>query len=570
MAEKAISDKWDREVDMLVFGAGMGGMASALVARCEGLDVLVYEKTNYVGGTTATSGGATWVPGNSQSKRTDFPDDIEAGRTYLQAEMGDDITGLREAYLTTGATALDYFEKNTEVKYKASAPYPDYHAEQPGGAAGGRSLSPIPFDGRLLGKDFEKLRPPIPEFMVLGGMMVARNEIEYLIRPWRSLTAFSIAAKRLGRYALDRIKYSRGTHLVLGNALAGRLFYSCLKKGVQFRLNSTLVDLIVENNRVVGARVLIEGKQEKIRARRGVVLATGGAGASRKWRDALAGQPIPHTQVLEGSTGDGLDAGIALGGVVDKAGLGSFWWFPSSQVTYPDGRVAMFPHLRDRPKPGLIAINGSGRRFVNEANSYHDFVSAMFKSNQTTPTIPAWLICDRSFVRNYGLGVIHPVWQNLSHFIKMGYVISAPTIRELAEKIGVDPKAVAEEIESHNQAAITGLDTAFGKGEKAFNRHNGDKHHPGPNPCLKAIEDAPFFAVPVYPAPLGVSAGLRTTIDAQVLNASGVPIEGLYACGNDMRSPLQGHYPGPGSTLGPGIIFAYRAAMHAVASTTEP
>jgi succinate dehydrogenase/fumarate reductase flavoprotein subunit len=569
VAKKAISMQWDREVDVLVFGAGMAGMASALVAKCEGLDVLVCEKSHLVGGTTATSGGATWVPGNSLSHQTSNPDSVESGRTYLDAEMGPDRSGLREAFLTTGAEAIDYFERNTDVKFKASDPYPDYHAEQPGGAAGGRALSPIPFDGRLLGLDFEKLRPPIPEFMVLGGMMVARNEIGYLIRPWRSFTAFKITVKRVLRYAIDRLKFQRGTHLVLGNALAGRLFYSCLRKDVEIALNTQLVELVTEGERVVGALVDNGGQSRAIRARRGVVLATGGCGANRKWRDELAGQPVPHTQVLDEATGDGLDAGISAGGVVEKAGIGSFWWFPSSRIEYPNGQTAMFPHLRDRPKPGLIAVNALGRRFVNEADSYHDFANAMFRSNEQAPSIPAWLVCDRAFLRNYGLGVIHPVWQRISYFEKIGYVTSAATLSALAQKICVDEKALVEEVHRHNQDAIAGIDTAFGKGSKAFNRHNGDKAHGGSNPCLKPIEHGPFFALRVYPAPLGVSAGLTTNDDCQVLNASGDPIEGLYACGNDMRSVLRGHYPGPGSTLGPAIVFAYRAAMHAAGSHSQ-
>jgi len=569
MATKAMVASWDREVDLLVFGAGMGGMAAALVGKCEGLEVLVCEKTAQVGGTTATSGGTTWIPGNSLSRKTQHPDNIAAARTYLDGEIGPDPSPLREAYLTTGAEAIDYFERNTEVRFKANDPYPDYHAEQPGGAAGGRALSPLPFDGRLLGKNFAMLRSPIPELMVFGGMMVARDEIKHLIRPWRSLFAFSLATRRLFRYLFDRLRYRRGTRLVLGNALAGRLFYSCRQKNVEIALNAKLVELVANGDRIDGAIVEAAGARRSIRARRGVVLATGGCGASRKWRDELTGKEIPYTHVLDGATGDGLEVGIAAGGIVDRGRAGSFWWAPASLMRWPDGRVATFPHIRDRPKPGLIAVNSAGRRFVNEADSYHDFVGAMFRSNEKVPSIPAWLICDRVFVRNYGMGVIHPVWQRVSFFEKTGYVVSAPTIAKLAEKISVNGEALAEEIERHNRAALTGVDDAFGKGSKALNRHNGDPEHDGPNPCLKAIEHPPFFALPVYPAPLGASAGLRTNADAQVLNAAGSPIPGLYACGNDMCSVMQGNYPGPGATLGAAIVFAYRAAMHAVKARAD-
>ncbi len=556
--------QWDREVDLLVIGAGAAGMAAALVARHHGLEVLVCEKTGLVGGTTATAGGTAWVPNNSLSRNTSHPDDIAAARRYLDVEIGPDASPLREAFLQSGPEAVDWFARNTEVRFKANDPYPDYHAEQPGGAAGARALSPLPFDARVLGRDFAKLRPPIPELMIFGGMMVSRDEIKYLIRPWRSFHAFRLATWRLLEYLVARLDHRRGTRLVLGNALVGRLFHSCRQKGVEIALDARLAELVRNGDHVEGAVVEMEGAPRRIRARQGVVLATGGCAASPRWRKELTGQEIAYTTALDGASGDGLEAGIATGGVVDSGRAGAFWWMPASRVAWPDGRVAIYPHIRDRPKPGLIAVNSAGRRFVNEADSYHDFVKAMFRSNESVPSIPAWLVCDRVFLRNYGLGAIHPVWQQVAFFEKIGYVVSAPTIAALAAKIGVDGKALAEEIERHNRAAVTGVDEAFGKGSKALNRHNGDPEHDGPNPCLKAIEHAPFFAMAVYPAPLGTSAGLRTNADSQVLAADGAVIPGLYACGNDMCSVMQGNYPGPGSTLGPAITFAYRAAMHAV------
>lgn len=555
--------KWDKEVDLLVIGAGAAGMTAALVGKCEGLEVLICEKTALVGGTSATSGGTAWVPGNSLGTKTNYSDEIEAARTYLAGEIGPDATGLREAFLDTGANAVDYLQRHTEVKFKAYDPYPDYHAEQPGGALGGRGLGPLPFEARVLGKDFAKLRPPKPEFMVFGGMMVGRDEINYLIRPWRSFFAFQLATRRMLAYLRDRLRYDRGTRLVLGNALMGRLFYSCRQKDVPIDLNTRLVELVVRGGRVEGAIVETDGVRRAIGARRGVVLATGGCAGSRKWRDKLTNREIPYTNAFDDASGDGLEAGLAVGAKLSTAPGNPFWWIPSSQVRWPDGRVAIFPHIRDRPKPGLIAVNGHGRRFVNEADSYQDFGCAMLDSDPLEKAIPAWLVCDRSFVRDYGLGVIHPVWQQVGYFEKIGYVVSAPTIAELARKIGLDGQAVGEAVSQHNQAALTGVDEAFGKGSKAINRRDGDPEHPGPNMCLGPIEKPPFYAVPVYPAPIGSSTGLRTNADGQVLDEHAVPIGGLYACGNDMSSVMQGTYPGPGATLGPAIVFAFRVAMHA-------
>ena len=113
---------------------------------------------------------------------------------------------------------------------------------------------------------------------------------------------------------------------------------------------------------------------------------------------------------------------------------------------------------------------------------------------------------------------------------------------------------------ANNRSAETGVDEDFGKGSTEFDRNNGDPSH-GPNPCVGSIGTAPYYAMAVYPSTLGSSVGLKADADGRVLSPSGMPIPGLYACGNDMASIMRGHYPGPGITLGPGMVFAYRAAM---------
>jgi len=554
--------KWDREVDLLVFGAGAGGMSAAMVGACEGLRVLLCEKTSQVGGTTATSGGTTWVPGNTQGRKTSRPDSVDAAKRYLDHEVGVTDSPVREAFLASAAEAIDYLEKRTEVRFKANDPYPDYHAEEPGGAMGGRALAPLPFDGRLLGPHFRLLRPPMPEFMVLGGMMVGRDEIKHLIRPWSSLAAFKLSVRLVTRYLGDRWRHPRGTRLLLGQALAGRMLMSCVQKGVEIAVDTKLIELVRAEGRIEGAVIETRGARQRIRADRGVVLATGGCAASRKWRDELARQPVPHVLAFEGATGDGLDAALAAGASMDRQHVTPFFWMPASTTEWPDGRRATYPHIRDRPKPGLIAVNRAGRRFVNEANSYHDFVDAMFRTHASVPAIPAFLVCDRHFLHEYGLGVVHPVWQRPGWFEQRGYLVSAPTLEDLANKLGIDARGLVETVAEHNRFAQAGVDERFGKGSKALNRFNGDPQNK-PNPCLAPIARPPFFAVAVHPAPIGCSAGLSTNGDAQVLDEAGVAIEGLYACGNDMSSLMRGAYPGPGITLGPAIVFGYRAVMHA-------
>lgn len=556
----------DEDVDWLVFGSGAAGLCAALVGRLEGLDVLLCEKTPLIGGTTATSGGTIWIPGSHQSQLTPTPDNLDSARRYLEGELGNDgASELREALLTSGPAMLDYLESKTEVRFKANSPYPDYHAERPGGAQGGRALSPLPFDGRLLGADFAMLRPPRDEFMVLGGMMVGRDEIRHLIRPWRSLQSLRIAARIVGRYARDRLSYRRGTRLLLGNALVGRLLYSYRNLSGRVALNTALQDLWVEGGRVLGATVQASSGVRRVRARRGVVLATGGPSSSASWRERLLpGRDLPWSLAFDGNTGDGLDAGLAIGAVLDTRHDSPFFWMPASRLDRSGLPPVIYPHIRDRPKPGLIAVRDDGKRFVNEGNSYHDFVSALFAASPDLRMPHAWLICDRAFVRDFGLGVIHPVWQHLPAFERAGYLVSAATLEALAGKTGIDAQALRWTVTHYNEDAKAGSDRAFGKGDLALNRYNGDPDT-APNRCLRPIEAAPFYAVRVIPAPIGSSVGLLADADGRVLDGRRVAIEGLYACGNDMSSVMGGHYPGPGITLGPAMVFAYRAARHAAA-----
>src|SRR5205085_2789898 len=245
--------RWDREVDILVFGAGMGGLTAALIAAHEALDVLLCEKTDQVGGTTSTSAGTVWIPGSSQAVRDGVPDSIDDARRFLEAEIGPRAQAVREAYLAAGPPALDYLEARTEVKFRAPPRHPDYHSNQPGRALAGRALAPLPFDGRLLGKDFDRVRPPMAPFMVLGGMMVGKLDIPCLLKPFGSVANFVAASKLLLRHATDRLRFKRGTRLVMGNSLVARLFYSLRQRDVPIEYQAKLVELLKSNGGVEGA-----------------------------------------------------------------------------------------------------------------------------------------------------------------------------------------------------------------------------------------------------------------------------------------------------------------------------
>ena len=551
--------RWDRNVDVLVFGAGMGGMCAALFAAHEGLDVLLCEKTDQVGGTTSTSAGTVWIPGSSQSKRDGVPDSADEARKFLAAEIGPRAEVVREAFLTAGPAALDYLEARTEVKFRAPPRHPDYHSNRPGRALAGRALAPLPFDGRLLGRDFARVRPPIAPFMVLGGMMVGKDDIPFLLKPFASLKAFASAARLVLRHATDRIRYRRGTRLVMGNALVGRLFYSLRARNVPIAFDARLAELVQTDGRVQGAVVDIGSARQTIRARRGVILATGGFAPSEKLRaEFMPGLPVAHSNAFAGASGDGFQAARAAGSAVDEKHTSPAFYFPSSLH-----KNTVYPHiLLDRAKPGLIAVNSDGRRFVNESDSYHDFVEGMFRANAATPSVPAWLICDRSFVRDYGIGLVHPGSGNrqIERYVADGYLTRAETLMELAQRIGVDGKNLVRSVQEHNRYAETGIDEAFGKGGTEYNQFNGDPANK-PNPCLRPIVEPSYFAVAVYPSTMGTCVGLSTDGDARVLDREGRAIGGLYAVGNDMASLFRGVYVGPGITLGPALVFAYRAVM---------
>ncbi|MFM0715489.1 FAD-dependent oxidoreductase [Paraburkholderia strydomiana] len=569
---EARQTQWDEETDLLVFGAGAGGMTAALVAHHEGIRVLVCEKTDAVGGITSTSGGTTWVPGTSLSASAGVPDSVDDARRFLASVVGErGGDEARAAFLESGPEAIDELQRISDVKFVAATAHPDYVAG-PGAAFGGRALAPVAFDGRLLGDEFVRVRPPRKEFMGLGGMMVARTDLDALLAPFASKKNFSRTLAVVGRYMLDRLRYPRGTQLVMGNALAARLFYSLRKQKVEVRFDTPLVELVIEQGEVTGAVVEQKGVgRKRIRARRGVVLATGGITRHPVLRKQLfpaGAQPLslsPDTH-----TGDGVGSALKINARLhdghDSPGL----WMPCSILRSGNGQDAVWPHIiLDRAKPGLIAVNRRGERFVNESDSYHDFVMGMLRDAKGE-SAPAHLIVDAAFIRDYGLGLLmrERSGARIASFEKAGYLIKGETLAELAAKLGVDAAGLERTVATYNRGAAQGLDPAFQRGSSPMNRFNGDAAQK-PNPCIRAIGAGPYYAVTVWPADLACSAGLAGNADGQVLDNDGHVIPGLYACGNDLASIFRGTYPGPGTTLGPAIVFGWRIAKNAARAARD-
>ncbi|NDZ18180.1 dehydrogenase [Variovorax sp. WS11] len=546
------------ETDVVVIGSGAAGLTAAITARASGLEVLVLEKTDLFGGTTAYSGGAPWIPCNHVMKQIGLDDSRAAAQTYLRAVLGEaydeDLVG---SYLDNAAPMLAFMERHSQVRFKPF-PLPDYESELPG-AARSRSLLTQAFDGRLLGARLADLRMPLPQLMLFGSMQIEGADIHPMRHALKTWAGFTHTAKVMRRFVADKLRHGRGTRLVNGNALAGRLFHSAIEAGVTLWKNTPALELIVENGSVRGVVAQREFHRIEVRARKGVLLATGGYGANERMRAKY----IPfaehhHSLQPEGNVGDGIQLGLKAGAVHDPAHAGDCIWTPVSLLRKPDGSVVKYPHIFiDRAMPGCIAVDPQGRRFVNEGTSYQTFVGTMHQRGFTQ----VHLVANREFVKTYGLGLARPHPFNPQPFVDAGYLLEAATLAELAGKIGADPAQLEATVQRFDEAARRGEDPEFGKGADAHSRFRGDQTHQ-PNPSVAPVGPGPYYAVVLYPGDLSTVGGLDTNGRAQVLNGQRQPIPGLYAAGLDMNSMMRGRYPGGGSSIGPAMTFGYIAARH--------
>ena len=556
------------ECDVLVVGSGAGGLSTAVCAAHRGMKTLVVEKEPVFGGTTARSGGWMWIPTNAPARRAGVEDSVEAARTYLESEAGAHFDAARvDAFLEAGPKAVDFFEAETSLQFDLGPTFADYHPNDPGGVDGGRSIVARPFDGRELGAEIKRLRKPLAEITFLGMMIGTGKELLHFFNVMRSPVSAFFVAKLFLKYLRDLAFHGRPMRLMNGNALVARLAKSAFDKGVEIWTRAPSRRLIVDDTgRVVGAEVETATGRVEIRAAKGVVLAAGGFPQDPERRRALFGHASSGHEHASpappGNTGDGLRLGEAVGADVNDALPNAAAWVPISRPVRPDGTLGTFPHFVDRSKPGVIAVTRSGRRFCNEADSYHDFGQSLTaRIGEEGGEVCAFFLCDHRVLRKYGLGFVKPAPVPYQSQIRSGYLFRGETVEALAAEIGADADALKQTIEAFNEPARRGEDPEFGRGSTAYNRSLGDPEHK-PNPCVAPIETAPFYAVKVVMGDLGTFAGLRTNEYAQVVDEERRPLQGLYAVGNDAASVMGGAYPGGGITLGPALAFGYAAARH--------
>jgi succinate dehydrogenase/fumarate reductase flavoprotein subunit len=547
--------------DVLVIGSGAGGLSTAITAKQHGLDAIVIEKAPVYGGTMAFSGGVIWIPGNKHCS----PGDAERAKEYIKHETGDffDAEAV-DAYLKEGPKMVEFFERETEVKFVPSL-YPDYHPDAPGGADVGRSLTAAPYDTSVLGPNLKRLRPPLSTITFMGMMFNSSNaDIKHFFNATKSIGSFAYVIKRLAAHAREVARYGRGTHVTSGNALAARLAKSCFDLDIPIYTESPAIELLTDNEAVVGAKVKSRMGVVTVRAKKGVVLAAGGFSHDvEKIRAAyphLKRGGVHLSPVPEENTGDGIDLGRAVGGKFEVTFPETSAWMPVSKVPFRGGFKA-FPHLLDRYKPGIIGVLANGKRFTNESENYHDVGAALIKACEGQKETAFWLIADRPTIRKYGLGFAKPAPVPLTPYLKNGYLVSGKTLDELARKAGIDAPTLKTTIVAYNKDAVRGEDPEFGRGRTAFNRYLADPEVK-PNPCVAPISEGPYYALKVIMGDLGTFDGLQTAVNGQVLGIEGTPIAGLFAVGNDRASIMGGNYPGAGITLGPALTFGYITGRH--------
>ncbi|MFC4588474.1 3-oxosteroid 1-dehydrogenase [Sphaerisporangium corydalis] len=542
----------DAEYDVVVVGCGASGMTAALTAAKRGLSVVVVEKAPTFGGSAARSGAGIWVPCNEVILAAGVPDTPAKAAAYLARVVGTGVPADRQAaYLANGPAMISFVIRNSPLRFRWMEGYSDYYPEFPGGMPNGRSIEPDQLDGHILGAELANLNPsyiPTPD-----GLVVFSADYKWLTLSAVNPQGLAVSAQCVQRGVEAALRGEKP--LTMGQALAGGLRAGLQSAGVPVWLNTPLADLRVESGRVTGAVVTRNGAQTLVRARRAVVVGSGGFEHSPTMRREFQRQPIgtDWTVGAKENTGDGIEAGERAGAALDL--MDDAWWGPA--IPLPDQPYFC---LAERTLPGCLLVNGKGVRFVNEGAPYSDVVHVMY--DRDTPSsrhIPAWLITDQQYRDRYLFKDVPPLLPLPEEWYQSGAAFKAVTLDQLAGKIGVPAAALRSTVARFNGFAFTGRDLDFHRGDSVYDRYYADPYV-RPNPCLAPLWLPPFYAFKIVPGDLGTKGGMRTDARARVLRADGTPIPGLYAAGNASGAVMGHSYAGAGSTIGPAMTFGYIAA----------
>jgi 3-oxosteroid 1-dehydrogenase len=570
-APSETSDAFDHIVDVLIVGSGGGGMTAALTANASGLDALVVEKSSYFGGSTALSGGGIWVPGAPAQVREGYAPAPEGVVEYLRQITEGLVSEARiRQYVESSPKMLEFLEGLSgwfEFVWKPG--YADYYPELPGGSKLGSTINVPPIDLRKLGADEQKLLKPLA--LAPKGIWLGPKELRSFYRIRQSWAGKGVLLKLISRMVRARVF---GEHIAaIGQSLAARLRLAMRESGIPLWLDSPMAELLTDaDGSVTGALVEREGRTQRIAARHGVILASGGFDHDLAWRKEQL--PVVDQDWSFGNPaamGDGIRAGQRVGAATEL--LDEAWWFPAIQ--WPDGRMQFM--LNERMMPAQFIVNGEGKRFINEAAPYMDFGHAMIDGQKSGVThIPCWLVTDHRSWNRYVIGghlpipkipgapvptgrKVPPTW------LESGVVKAAMNWDELATKIGVPADQLRQTADRFNELARKGHDGDFNRGDSVYDNYYGDPTLPNPN--LYPLGNPPYYAFRIVLGDLGTSGGLRTDEYARVLRPDDTVVPGLYAVGNTAAPVMGRSYAGAGATIGPAMTFGFVAAKHLAKQT---
>lgn len=540
----------DSSKRVIIVGSGSAAFTAALAAKEAGMEPLILESTGKLGGSSAMSGGGAWIPNHPLMRQAGVPDSYEDARKYMDLTIGEvgpaSSPERREAFLREGPRMIDWLT-SLGMRFYYAPGYADYYPELPGGSPQGRCIEPDCFDLKKVGEWKDKINIAMPVPMhTLDAVKLALS--------FRSFSAFLHTANVIGIRTMGSMII--GKKLAgMGGSLIGQMLQLALQRNIPIWVNSPMVDLIYENGAVTGVVVEKDGKRVDVRGK-AVILAAGGFARNNAMRQQYHPHPISTdwTVATDGDLGVPIQAGIAIGAAT--ALMDDAWWGPC----FTDSQGKSNFMIWERSFPFGIIVDSSGKRFMNESASYVDCGHWQYERHQQVPAIPAFLIADARHRKYYPFGTMLPGNTPKSAY-ESGFIVKADTLPDLARAMGIDAGNLVETVQRFNQFAAAGKDLDFQRGDSAYDRVYSDPKV-RPNPNLGPIEQPPFFSVRVWPGDLGTKGGLLTNECAQVLREDGSPISGLYAAGNSSASVMGRTYPGPGSTIGPAMVFGMIAGRH--------